>query len=81
MPKYLAMGASSFEKLQPLPAVPAEIETISQLWPGRKFLNETFTQQNLITQQQHTPAQIIHLATHAEFRCWQRRRFLYSTVG
>lgn len=65
--RVLAMGASMFAALQPLPAVPAEIETISQLWPSRKFLNETFTQQNLINQQQQTPAQIIHLATHAEF--------------
>ncbi|MEM6252304.1 MAG: CHAT domain-containing protein [Cyanobacteria bacterium P01_D01_bin.156] len=65
--QVLAMGASEFEELQPLPAVPAEIETISKLWPSRKFLNEKFTQQNLISQQQQTPAQIIHLATHAEF--------------
>lgn len=65
--QVLAMGASEFAALQPLPAVPAEIETIGQLWPSRKFLNETFTQQNLINQQQHIPAQIIHLATHAEF--------------
>ncbi|MEM9484763.1 MAG: CHAT domain-containing protein, partial [Cyanobacteria bacterium P01_F01_bin.116] len=64
----LAMGASSFESLQPLPAVPAEIETIHHLWPGNKFLNETFTQQNLINQQRQAPAQIIHLATHAEFK-------------
>lgn len=66
--QVLAMGASDFEVLQPLPAVPTEIEAISQLWPGRKFLNESFTQQNLIQQQQQKPAQIIHLATHAEFR-------------
>ncbi|MEM9264321.1 MAG: CHAT domain-containing protein [Cyanobacteria bacterium P01_F01_bin.13] len=65
--QVLAMGASDFKSLQPLPAVPAEIETIGQLWPSRKFLNEAFTQQNLIRQQQRTPAQIIHLATHAEF--------------
>ncbi|MEM9806793.1 MAG: CHAT domain-containing protein [Cyanobacteria bacterium P01_D01_bin.56] len=66
--QVLAMGASNFETLQPLPAVPAELETIDKLWPSRKFLNETFTQQNLIDQQQQTPAQIIHLATHAEFK-------------
>ncbi|MEO0869835.1 MAG: CHAT domain-containing protein, partial [Cyanobacteria bacterium J06642_11] len=65
--KVLAMGASDFESLQPLPAVPAELETIDKLWPSRKFLNETFTQHNLVNQQQQTPAQIIHLATHAEF--------------
>ncbi|MDV3347082.1 CHAT domain-containing protein [Leptothoe sp. LEGE 181152] len=65
--QVLAMGASLFQELQPLPAVPAELENIEQLWPSRGFLNETFTRKNLIDQQQQTPAQIIHLATHAEF--------------
>ncbi|MEL6556513.1 MAG: CHAT domain-containing protein, partial [Cyanobacteria bacterium J06621_11] len=31
------------------------------------FLNESFTLQNLVNQQSQQPAQIIHLATHAEF--------------
>ncbi|MEM9944576.1 MAG: CHAT domain-containing protein [Cyanobacteria bacterium P01_D01_bin.36] len=65
--QVLAMGASDFDTLQPLPAVPAEIETIGQLWQSQKFLNESFTLQNLIQQQSQNPAQIIHLATHAEF--------------
>ena len=66
--QVLAMGASDFSVLQPLPAVPIEIDIINQLWSGRKFLNETFTRQNLIQQRQQTPFQIIHLATHAEFK-------------
>ncbi|MEM9907572.1 MAG: CHAT domain-containing protein, partial [Cyanobacteria bacterium P01_D01_bin.44] len=65
--QVLAMGASVFSALQPLPAVPTELEIISQLWSSQGFLNETFTRQNLIQQQQQTPFQIIHLATHAEF--------------
>ena len=66
--QVLAMGASDFQVLQSLPAVPLEIETISQLWSGQGFLNEMFTRANLIRQQLQTPFQIIHLATHAEFK-------------
>ncbi|MEO1404011.1 MAG: CHAT domain-containing protein, partial [Cyanobacteria bacterium J06635_1] len=66
--QVLAMGASAFKELQPLPAVPTELNTISQLWPSRGFLNERFTRQTLIQQQQQTPFQVIHLATHAEFK-------------
>ncbi|ESA32856.1 filamentous hemagglutinin family n-terminal domain protein [Leptolyngbya sp. Heron Island J] len=66
--QVLAMGASDFSVLQPLPAVPIEIDVINQLWSGQRFLNETFTRQNLVQQQQQTPFQIIHLATHAEFK-------------
>ena len=63
----LAMGASEFEQLEPLPAVAQELKEISDRWPARTFINETFTRQNLIQQQAKTPANIIHLATHAEF--------------
>ena len=66
--QVLAMGASDFKVLQPLPAVPLEIETIGRLWAGQKFLNETFTRQNLVQQRQQTPFQVVHLATHAEFK-------------
>ena len=65
--QVLAMGASAFESLAPLPAVPAELNTIEQLWPSQSFLNETFTRTNLVEQQRRQPSQIIHLATHAEF--------------
>ncbi|MBS9771897.1 MAG: CHAT domain-containing protein, partial [Trichodesmium erythraeum GBRTRLIN201] len=66
--QVLAMGASKFINEKPLPAVPVEIETISeQLWEGSKFLNEEFTKNNLLTQRKNYPYPIIHLATHATF--------------
>jgi filamentous hemagglutinin family protein len=70
--KVLAMGASQFQPetgLQPLPAVPLEIEAIGgRLWPGDDFLNQAFTLKNLRALRQRTPYGIIHLATHAEFK-------------
>lgn len=79
--KVLAMGASEFQKLNPLPAVPVElssivqaeagkplVENISGDWLGKSFLNQTFTLQNLNTQLTQTSFDIIHLATHAEFK-------------
>jgi len=65
----LAMGASEFTDLNPLPAVPVEIKTIAQeLWQGKVFLNETFTLQNLKAQLASQDYKIVHLATHAEFQ-------------
>ena len=66
--QMLAMGVSEFEQLSPLPAVPAEIKTITDLWNGAGFLNEEFTRHNLISQRQQIPYEILHLATHAEFK-------------
>ncbi|MEG3863024.1 CHAT domain-containing protein, partial [Microcoleus sp. herbarium12] len=66
--QVLAMGASQFFTLNPLPAVPAEIAAISREWPGISFLNEGFTYDNLKRQHQSRPFGIIHLATHGEFR-------------
>jgi CHAT domain-containing protein len=64
--QVLAMGASKFQQLPPLPAVPVELDVITQqLWKGKSFLNEGFTLNNLTSQRQ--PFQIIHLATHADF--------------
>ena len=37
------------------------------LWPGRAFLNEEFTLNNLKLQRQQLPFEIIHLATHTVF--------------
>jgi CHAT domain-containing protein len=60
------MGASKFQQLPPLPAVPVELDVITQqLWPGKSFLNEGFSLNNLKSQRQ--PYGIIHLATHADF--------------
>lgn len=64
----LAMGAAQFTKLSPLPAVPAELANIVDLWQGKSFLNEQFTLKNLKSQRERQPYQIIHLATHSEFK-------------
>ncbi|MGF1493840.1 MAG: CHAT domain-containing protein [Microcoleaceae cyanobacterium] len=66
--EVLAMGASVFEDQAPLPAVPTEVKTITNLWPGRSFLNESFTLENLRVQRRVTEYEIIHLATHADFQ-------------
>lgn len=65
----LAMGASTFAEQGPLPAVPVELALITQqLWPGKAFLNQDFTLENLKSQRQQQPFEIIHLATHGEFK-------------
>jgi CHAT domain-containing protein len=67
--QVLAMGASQFDNLNPLPAVPVELETITQsLWQGNAFLEQQFTRENLVQQRKDYPYPIIHLATHGEFR-------------
>ncbi len=67
--EVLGMGASQFEEFSPLPAVPIELETITQnLWQGNAFLEEEFTRENLIKQRQNYSYPIIHLATHGEFK-------------
>lgn len=65
--QVLAMGASEFEELPSLPAVPVELKVITQqLWQGKSFLNEEFTLNNLLSQRQQY--KIVHLATHADFQ-------------
>ena len=67
--EVLAMGASQFQTLSPLPAVPVELSQIARyLWPGEVFLNEDFTQENLQSQLQESRYGIVHLATHADFQ-------------
>ena len=67
--KLLGMGASQFTDKSPLPAVPIELQTISEkLWQGNIFLNEEFTKNNLINELSNDLYPIVHLATHAEFR-------------
>jgi filamentous hemagglutinin family protein len=65
--QILAMGASTFDELSPLPAVPVEVSAITQIWEGMSFLDEEFTKDNLLKQRQKTPYTILHLATHASF--------------
>ncbi|NEO53854.1 MAG: CHAT domain-containing protein [Okeania sp. SIO3B5] len=80
--QVLAMGASEFIGKIPLPAVPIELETISQkLWKGKKFLNQEFTYNNLLAQRQNYPYPIIHLATHAEFRAGKANKSYIQLWG
>ncbi|HBB30324.1 MAG TPA: hypothetical protein DC064_00340, partial [Cyanobacteria bacterium UBA9273] len=68
----LAMGISQANELAkehslaPLPAVPLELQTIVGIRPGKAFLDNKFTLENLQSQRQGAP--IIHLATHGEFK-------------
>ena len=66
--QVLAMGSSIFTNQPSLPAVPIEIRTITSLLTGNYFLNEEFTLNNLKTQRNAKPYQILHLSTHGEFR-------------
>lgn len=75
--RFLAMGAAEFEDLEPLPAVPSEITRIwwelqyarssEERWQGQTFLNQQFTQSNLVQAVNELSPQVIHLATHAAF--------------
>lgn len=74
----LAMGASEFQQLNPLPAVPVELSAIATQmesdassnasWDAQTFLNEEFTLANLDAKLADHPYDIVHLATHAEFK-------------
>ena len=67
--QVLAMGASEFKDLNPLPAVPVELSAITKaLWRGKSFLNQEFTLANLQSERKQQPFKIVHLATHADFR-------------
>ena len=67
--QVLAMGASEFPDAPPLPAVPIELATITEeLWQGEAFINEKFTQDNLLSQREEHGYEILHLATHGEFQ-------------
>jgi CHAT domain-containing protein len=66
--EVLAMGAETFPTQKPLPAVPVELNVITnKLWQGKALLNSAFTLENLRTQRQSKPYGIVHLATHADF--------------
>ncbi|BBD58863.1 hypothetical protein NIES2109_16420 [Nostoc sp. HK-01] len=66
--QVLAMGASKFQSLEPLPAVPLELSSIiNNNWKGKSLLNQGFTLKNLKKERAIYPFGIVHLATHAEF--------------
>ncbi|WP_413201256.1 CHAT domain-containing protein [Nostoc piscinale] len=66
--QVLAMGASKFQNLEPLPAVPLELSNIvNNNWKGKSLLNQDFTLKNLKKERAKYPFGIVHFATHAEF--------------
>lgn len=66
--QVLAMGASEFNQLASLPAVPVELNQITQEYaPNQQFINQEFTLKNFQAQRQNQKFNIVHLATHAEF--------------
>ncbi|MGK7924271.1 MAG: CHAT domain-containing protein [Spirulina sp.] len=67
--QVLGMGASEFADRSPLPAVPLELEIITQkLWKGERFLNQDFTLDRLTEARAKIPYGIIHLGTHGIFQ-------------
>ncbi len=67
--QVLAMGASTFQEQNPLPAVPEELRLIAdELWQGEAFLNEAFTLENLKARHRQGNFRIVHLATHGDFK-------------
>lgn len=74
---FLAMGASEFESLSPLPAVPVELTNVLDAWQqntsdpnlrsGQSFIDPEFTLTNLEQQLATQRPQVVHLATHAVF--------------
>ncbi len=68
--RLLALGASQFDGLAPLPLVPQELEKIAVSDPDRKdlFLDKAFTPSVLLVQGGESRYDRVHVATHAEFR-------------
>ncbi len=66
--QVLAMGAATFTNNANLPAVPLELETITQkeLWSGKVLLNQQFTLKQFQQARSQNPYGIVHLATHAD---------------
>ncbi|NEO85352.1 MAG: CHAT domain-containing protein [Spirulina sp. SIO3F2] len=65
----LALGISAFEQFAPLPAVPVELASIKEQFPSTASLSEAqATLVNFQRQLQQSPSQVVHLATHGNFR-------------
>jgi len=63
----LALGASRFEGLAPLPLVPQEVERIAALGPTERYLDQAFTPDVLLRRAGDPGVRRVHVATHAEF--------------
>jgi len=63
----LALGASRFDGLAPLPLVPQEVDRIAALGPSERYLDQAFTPEVLINRAGDPSVRRVHVATHAEF--------------
>ena len=65
--EILALGASRFEGLAPLPLVPAELQGVVSGRPSEVLLNQAFTPDSLLKSAADPRYGRVHVATHAEF--------------
>ena len=63
----LALGASRFEGLAPLPLVPAELQGVVRDRPSEVLLYQAFTPESLLNPAADPRYGRVHVATHAEF--------------
>ena len=63
----LALGASRFDGLAPLPLVPQEVDRIAALGSSERYLDQAFTPEVLISRAGDPDVRRVHVATHAEF--------------
>ena len=66
--RQLALGASQFEALAPLPLVPQELQRIDSADGVDRYLNADFTPQALLNRASDQRYARVHVATHADFR-------------
>ena len=66
--RRLALGASHFDGLAPLPLVPQELRRIDHSNGADRYLNADFTPQALLDQAADQRYARVHVATHADFR-------------
>jgi CHAT domain-containing protein len=65
--KLLALGASQFDGLSPLPLVPQELDGIIYKGAKEKFLNNLFTPNTFLEEASDPIYSNVHVATHADF--------------
>ena len=63
----LALGASIFDNLAPLPLVPKEVQGVVENTQSDVFLNSDFTPEVLLASAANQRYSRVHVATHAEF--------------
>ena len=66
--EQLAMGASTFDGLAPLPLVPQELERLAASSGSNPYLNQEFTPRTLLERSADQRYARLHVATHADFR-------------